>query len=118
MNTPNRLPLLLILFVATFLFVACSSGNITVSNPFNSGAPSDDDVQRILVNELRMSNVVIRDKQPCELTANIRAMGISERWIIAYDAVNSSQRQITNDRVTIQKRDNEWQWFNAMAYCG
>lgn len=73
------------------------------------------------MDNLSRSNIVITDKQPCQLDANTRAIGVSERWVITFNALNtaySQSRQETNSRVTIQKYNGEWRWFNALAFCG
>ena len=78
----------------------------------NSG-PSDADAQNVLWKTLHATNVVIKDKQPCDLSANTKAEGVSERWIITYDAAQEG----TGTKATIQKSDGQWEYYSAGAQC-
>lgn len=115
---------LVTIIVVGFLFSSCSSGGLGSAGILGPAGPTDAEARRIILESLEVTDVVIKDKQPCELSANTRAQGVSQRWIITFDAVRApnmftgESQQMINARVTISQYNGEWIWSNAVAHCG
>lgn len=94
-----------VLVVIGVLLSACSS--------LSPSGPSDEQAKKVITDNIGGTNLVIKDKQQCEISANTKATGVSERWIITFD-----EDGFTNNKMTIDKADGEWRMYTARAYCG
>jgi hypothetical protein len=111
--------------VRTFLLAAIlilTSACSSVRQAASEQGPSDKVATQIVVaNRLSIRDVTIKSKAQCEISNNIKATGVSERWIITYEG--TVERQISpdytvNEKMTIQKLDGKWVLYRNGANCG
>ena len=116
----KRLSVLLLSVGIALLLGACSSTGSGSSGVFAPSGPTDDEAIRAITQHLAYQNVVIKNKNQCEISNNTKAQGVSERWIITYDGLNTfgTARQETDTKVTIEKYDGTWVLWNVAPYCG
>ncbi len=109
------------LVLVILLLSGCSSTASGSSGTFSSSSPTDDEVTKVIMNNLSATNVVIQNKQQCQQTANQKVEG-DERWVITFDGTNNAgypATQYGTTKITVRKRDDStWVWFSALADCG
>jgi hypothetical protein len=114
-------PLVLCVLIASFFLFACTLQPTGSSTLFNSGAPPDDEVIRLIqMIHSRQTDIVVRDRQSCELSANTRVQGVSARWIVTYDYLDhySDPPEPDTGKITLHLLDGEWTIYHVLGYCG
>lgn len=102
------------------LLVAVLAISLMACSLISPTPPSDEMIRSAINNAQRgWTEIVIHDRQPCELSANTRATGVSERWIITLDYYVPSLRfSDTNQKISVQKDDGVWELASVYAWCG
>ena len=82
------------------------------------GAPTDAEARAAIRQFIDYRDISIYDKSECELSANRKAEGISERWIVRFTATGVLSGNKEDLAYTIQKVNGEWTFWRWAASCG